>query len=160
MAINNGWLWLAAIGFGMMTLTPAFAADPIVGTWKLDVGSSRFVLPPPKEQTEVYRETASGEIELVLIRVQRDGKSTSTTLTWPSSGGAVHDPDGHLPKGETLVETSMAPGEWFVTYMRDGKQYLTMHKLISQDGATMRQTIKGVDPQGHPAEQIQLLRRQ
>jgi hypothetical protein len=149
-----------AIVFGIMTLAPAIAGDPIVGTWKLDVGSSKFVLPPPKEQTEVYRELASGEIEMVLTRVQSDGKSTSTTLTWPSSGGAVHDPYGHLPKGETLVETLLGPGEWFVTYMRNGKQYLTMHKLISPDGKTMRQTIRGLDPQGHPAEQIQVVRRQ
>ncbi len=146
MAINNGWLWLIAAGFGMMTLRLAIAADPIIGTWKLDVGSSKFVLPPPKEQTEVYRETDSGEIEVVLTRVQSDGTSTSITLTWPSSGGAVHDPDGQLPKGETLVETLLAPGEWFVTYMRNGKQYLTMHKLINPDGKTMLQTIKGLDP--------------
>lgn len=160
MRSKYGWLGLVVILFEMMTLTQASAADPIVGTWKLDVGSSKFVLPPPKEQTEVYRELASGDIEMVLTRVQSDGNSTSITLTWPSTGGAVHDPDGHLRKGETIVETLLGPGEWFVTYMKDGKQYLTMHKLISPDGKTMRQTIKGLDPQGHPAEQIQELRQQ
>jgi hypothetical protein len=41
-----------------------------------------------------------------------------------------------------------------------GKQFLTMHKLVSSDGSTMRQTIKGLDPQGRPGEQIQVLRRQ
>jgi hypothetical protein len=35
-----------------------------------------------------------------------------------------------------------------------------MHKLISPDGKTMHQTIKGLDPERHPAEQIQLLKRQ
>jgi len=45
MAINNGWLWLVTIGFGVITLTPATAADPIVGRWKLDMGSSKFVFP-------------------------------------------------------------------------------------------------------------------
>jgi hypothetical protein len=142
-----------------MTLRPASAADPIIGTWKLDVGSSKFVVAPPKEQTEVYRETDSGEIEMRLTRLQSDGKSTSTTLMWPSSGGAVHDIDGHLPKEQTLVATSVGPGEWFVTYMRNGKQYLVMHKLISKDGKTMRRTIKGLDAHGH-AEEIELLRRQ
>jgi hypothetical protein len=44
--------------------------------------------------------------------------------------------------------------------MRDGKQFLMMHKLISPDGRTMRQTIKGLDPEGRPAEQIQVLHRQ
>ena len=151
---------IGAFGIMTMNVTPAMAADLIVGTWKLDVGSSKFAVPPPKEQTEVYKELASGEIEMVLIRVQSDGKSTSRTLTWPSSGGTVQDPRGVLPKGETLVETSLGPGEWYVTYLMNGKQYLTMHKLISPDGQTMRQTIRGLDPQGHPGEQIQMLRRQ
>jgi hypothetical protein len=150
---------IEVLGMAMTTI-PAMAADPIIGTWKLDVGSSEFVLPPPKEQTEVYKELASGEIGLVLTRVQSDGGATSTQLTWPASGGAVHDPDGHLPKGETIVETLLGPGEWLVTYMRNGKQYLMMHKVISQEGKTMRQTIKGLDPQGRPAEQVQVLRRQ
>jgi hypothetical protein len=144
----------------VMMIIPAMAADPIIGTWKLDVGSSKFVLPPPKEQTELYKELASGEIGMVLTRVQSNGAATSTQLTWPADGGAVHDADGHVPKGQTYVETLLGPGEWLVTYMRNGKQYLTMHKVISEGGQTMRQTIKGLDPQGHPAEQIQVLRRQ
>jgi hypothetical protein len=153
-------IMVGILGIMIMTAMPATAADPIVGTWKLDVGSSKFFLPPPKEQTEMYRELASGEVEMVLTRLQSDGKSTSTTLRWPSGGGAVTDPDGHLPQGETLVETSLAPGEWYVTYLMKGKQFLTMHKLVSSDGSTMRQTIKGLDPQGRPGEQIQVLRRQ
>jgi hypothetical protein len=151
---------VGVLGIMIITATPAIAADPIVGTWKLDVGSSKFFLPPPMEQTEVYRELASGEIEMVLTRVQSDGKSASTTLRWPSGGGAVKDPDGNLPKGETLVETSLGPGEWYVTYLMNGEQFATMHKLVSADGKTMRQTIKGTDPQGRSGEQIQVLRRQ
>jgi hypothetical protein len=108
----------------------------------------------------VYREVDSGEIQFVLTRVQSDGASKSTELRWPVGGGVVHDPDGHVPKGETYVETLLGPGEWYVTYMRDGKQFLMMHKLISPDGRTMRQTIKGLDPEGRPAEQIQVLHRQ
>jgi hypothetical protein len=143
-----------------MTARLAMAADPIAGIWKLDVANSKFVVAPPKEQTEVYRELASGEIEMSLTRVQTDGASQSTKLTWPASGGAVHDPDGHLPKGETIVETLLGPGDWYVTYLMNGKQFLVMHKVISQDGQTMHQTIKGTDLQGRTGEQIQVLHRQ
>jgi hypothetical protein len=92
-----------------MVISPALASDPITGTWKLDLDNSKFVLPPPKEQTEVYRELVSGEIEMSLTRVQSDGASRLTKLTWPASGGVVHDPDGHLPKDETLVEPYWGP---------------------------------------------------
>ena len=65
-----------------------------------------------------------------------------------------------MPKGQTLVETWIAAGEWFVTYLMNGKQVLTMHKVVSEDRQTMRQTIKGVDTQGRPGKQIQVLHRQ
>jgi hypothetical protein len=145
-----------------MTASAAMAAEPIAGTWKLDVANSKFAsfISPPKEQTEVYRELASGEIEMVLTRVTSQGATTSTRLLWPAGGGAVKDPDGSLPKGQTLVETLLGPGEWYVTYLMNGKQVLTMHKVISQDGQTMRQTIQGVDSQGRAGEQIQVLHRQ
>jgi hypothetical protein len=90
----------------LTSATTGWAAEPIANAWKLDVNSSRFAISARKEQMEVYRETASGEIEMVLARTKAsDGKSTSTRLKWPSTGGAVQDPAGALPKGETIVET-------------------------------------------------------
>ena len=137
-------------------LPPLRAADPITGDWTLDVRSSKFVQPAPKEQTETYRELASGDIEFVLTRVQQDGSSTSETLTWPAAGGAVHDSGGVLPKGLTIVDTLLGPGDWLVTQLVNGKQFSTIHKVISQDGKTMTQTIKLVF---QPGEQIQVFHR-
>jgi hypothetical protein len=55
----------------------------------------------------------------------------------------------------------MAPGEWLVTYLlQGGKQVATMHKVISKDGKTMRQTIRGFDTDGKPFEQLQVFDRQ
>jgi hypothetical protein len=102
------------LGIGM-ALLPLRAADPLIGSWRLDIAHSKFVMPAPKEQTEVYQELPSGEIQLVLTRTQKDGASTSTTLTWPAAGGAVHDPAAALPKGDTIVETLLAPCDWLMT---------------------------------------------
>ena len=147
------------LGIGV-ALLPLRAADPIIGSWRLDTAGSKFVMPAPKEQTEVYRELASGDIQLVLTRTQKDGVSTSTTLTWPTAGGAVHDPAAALPKGDTIIETLLAPGDWLMTRLRNGTQYLTMHKLIGEDGKTMVQTIKAIGPRGRPVEQVQIFHRE
>jgi len=147
-------LTLQLLGAAAM-LTPLRAADPITGDWTLDVGSSKFVGPAPKEQIETYRELASRDIEFVLTRVQQNGSSTSTTLTWPAAGGAVHDSGGVQPKGWTAVETLLGPGDWLVTQMMNGKQLSTIHKVISQDGKTMIQTVKSF----FPGEQIQVFHR-
>ena len=146
--------------YGMM-VTPSRAADPITGTWKLDVRASRFVkFEAPKEQTESYKELASGEIEMIVTRVAKGGAQSTVRLTWPASGGAVQDPAGALGKGKSAIETMLDPGDWLVTFLENGKQWSTMRKVISPDGRTMTQTAKFVDPDGRTLTQIQVLRRQ
>ena len=146
--------------YGMM-VTPSRAADPITGTWKLDVRASRFVkFEAPKEQTESYKELASGEIEMIVTRVAKGGAQSTVRLTWPASGGAVQDPAGALGKGKSAIETMLGPGDWLVTFLENGKQWSTMRKVISPDGRTMNQTAKFVDPNGRTVTQIQVLRRQ
>jgi hypothetical protein len=146
--------------YGMM-VTPSPAADPITGTWKLDVRASRFVeFEAPKEQTESYKELASGEIEMILTRVANDGAQSTVRLTWPASGGAVQDHAGALGKGKSAIETMLGPGDWLVTFLENGKQWSTMRKVISPDGRTMTQTAKFVDPHGRTLTQIQVLQRQ
>jgi hypothetical protein len=151
-----------ALGLVIVAASAERAGDPIVGTWKLDVGKSKLVpsLSPPRAQTEAYREMPSGEIQLELTRIDDRGTSVSMIFTWPAGGGAVQDPRGSLPKGVTAVETLLAPGDWYVTFLTDGKQTMTMHKVISRDRKVMRQTLKGIDPQGRNVEQIQVLYRQ
>lgn len=150
---------LLIYGCGIMVM-PLRAADRITGTWKLDVGSSKFVGSPPKEHLETYSELATGDIQMVLSRTQKEGAPTTTRLTWPAHGGVVHDPESALPKGETVIETLLGPGDWLAIFLNDGKQVATMHKVISQDGKAMVQTIESVDSHGLPVEQVQVFHRQ
>ena len=91
---------IVALGITIGTALAARAADPIVGTWKLDVSKSKLVasLSPPKAQTEVYRELASGQIELELTRVNNEGASTSVIFSWPAGGGVVQVLEMACPK--------------------------------------------------------------
>jgi hypothetical protein len=151
-----------ALGLAMVTASAAVTEDPIVGTWKLDVRKSKLVqsLSPPTAQTEIYRELPSGRIELELTKIDEHGTSDSMTLTWSAGGGIVQDLRSSLPKGLTVIETRLEPGDWYVTFLMDGTQFMTMHKVISHDKKVMRQTVKGLDPHGHYVEQIQVLYRQ
>jgi hypothetical protein len=44
--------------------------------------------------------------------------------------------------------------------MQNGKQTLTIHKIISEDGKTMRQTVTSVDSKGKPFEELRVFERQ
>jgi len=148
---------------------PIRLADPIIGTWKLNLAKSKLTpIPaynwaPPKEQTESYREIDGGRIERTSTTTGIDGSvNSSGKLIWPAQGGTVQIqqiPPGN-PPGISFVETLMAPGEWHVTTMLDGKQVMTRHKVISKDGKTMRQTVEIMDPQGKLVEQLEVYDRQ
>ncbi len=103
-----------------------WAADPIIGTWKLNIEKSKF--PPdypniPKEQTETYRELSGDQIELTYQNVDQDGSSTLLIETYPIQGGMATVQKGDIPY--SFVQTRIAQDEWYVTYLLDGKQVIT-----------------------------------
>ena len=61
---------------------PAMAADPIVGTWSLNIPKSQFspVLAaltqqqPPKQRTETYREIEGNQIEFSSTQLEPTGR--------------------------------------------------------------------------------------
>jgi hypothetical protein len=50
----------------------------------------------------------------------------------------------------SILEALLAPGEWLVIAMQDGRQVATRRKVISKDGKTMRQTVRSFAPDGKP----------
>ena len=128
------------------------AADPIIGAWKLNIAKSKFLptRPVPKELTEVYRELPDGQIELTWKNTQADGSSILQVFAFPAQGGMVKVLKGDTPN--SFVQTRISEDEWWVTYLLEGKQVMTRHKLISKDRKTLRQTLKGVDDEGKSFE--------
>ena len=63
---------------GMLALGMSlWAADPAIGTWKLDAAKSKYTPgPPPKSATITYEETADG-IKRTGESVDAEGKTTS-----------------------------------------------------------------------------------
>src|SRR5579872_3503323 len=86
------FLGMLALG---MTL---WAADPAVGTWKLNTAKSKYTPGPvPKSAIVTYEETADG-IKRTGESVDADGKATSFTYTakydgkdYPVSGSDLYD---------------------------------------------------------------------
>ena len=153
----------ALLLFAVLGLTGSlWAADPIIGTWKLNLAKSTFAPnapPPPKEQTEIYSYLNTGEIELTYKNIEKDGTSTLLVLTWPAQGGAVKVLQGDIPKSMSWVEILIG-GEWYVALLQDGRQAYTRHKIVSKDGKILRQSFRSTDSQGKPYENILVFDRQ
>jgi len=137
-----------------------WAADPIIGTWKLNFEKSRGtegMESPAKEITYVYRETDSGLIEVDQKRIFMDNTSDSVLDIFPAQGGAFLTQG---IEGMFLIEVYLNPGEWCGVYIQDGKQVVTRHKIVSEDGKSLTQTIRAIDDGDGPVEIIEVFERQ
>ena len=138
-----------------------WAADPIIGTWKLNFEKSDKKLPPqlveiykqyprPKEAYQTYKEIEGDLLELTHKMIFADGSTRSSKWVCPKRGGRVKR---LLPEPLTddmlYTYTKLGSGEWILSYMKDNKQIHAMHKIVSEDGKTLNVTRYDTDPEGN-----------
>lgn len=123
----------------------AFAADAVVGTWKLNVAKSKFSGTAPASGTRVYTESADGTT-LNQKMVGSDGKEMSMQVNL-APDGKVHpisgnpDTDGGTGKAINARTTNF-------TLMKGGKTVGTVHRVVSADGKTLTVHNKGTHVDG------------
>ena len=103
----------------------------------------------PREKIEVY-EQAGDQIILTTTATMSDGRSFSGRYAWPAQGGiAGVQEDVPAFAGITIIETLIAPGEWYATFLKNGKQLMVIHKVVGEDGKTLCLNYTGADAQGN-----------
>src|SRR5215469_6491821 len=66
----------------------SMAADPFVGSWKLNSAKTKYKTGmPPKEQTVTFSEEGS-DLHVMVKGTSSDGQAISTHFTVPTAGGA------------------------------------------------------------------------
>ena len=130
------------------TATLVWAADPVVGTWSLNLAKSKFNPgPAPKQEARIYE--AQGEGTRVTVRtIAADGHSTTVNVAanydgkdYPVTGASDHD-------AIALTKTNARGAEGKLTHA--GKVVATITREISPDGQTMTITYKTADNQDRP----------
>jgi hypothetical protein len=113
---------------------PAFAADPIVGTWKLNVAKSKFS--PGQEvkaSTRVYTE-ANGVYTLEQKLTGADGKETSYHVQYSDGKEMKQDMGGPL---DATRAKKVDANTWNFELKKDGKVVGHVHRVVSADGKTL-----------------------
>lgn len=148
--MRKATLLLAVVGLASFL----WAADPSVGTWKCNVAQSKFAPSTQaavKEETLVKRALDPDQFELTVTGTRTDGSAISSKSTHPQKGGLVKNQPAPSA-GQMSVVTVISPSDFYLTLLQDGKQVQVTHILVSKDGKTMRNTIKGTDAKGKPFE--------
>ena len=135
---------LALIVLGTIFAGSAYAADPIVGTWKLNVAKSKFSPgPPPQAGTRVYTESA-GMYTLEQKITGVDGKQGVTKLQYR---------DGQEVKQSGAPDSTVAKkvdaNTWDFDINLDGKAIGHVHRVVSTDGKML--TVHNTGRQGDAA---------
>ncbi len=145
---------LAAVFFA----SPSFAADPIVGTWKLNVAKSKFNTGAALiAGTRVYSE-ANGLYTLDQKLTGADGKETSLRIQY-RDGEDVKDVAG--PSGtDTTHAKKIDAKNWAFELKKDGKVVGHVHRVVSGDGKTLTVHNTGVQLSGSKGDETLVFDKQ
>ncbi|MBV8496168.1 MAG: hypothetical protein JO361_05220 [Gammaproteobacteria bacterium] len=113
---------------------PALAADPIIGTWKLNVAKSTFSQGHALTAgTRVYSE-ADGLYTLEQKLTGADGKTVSNTATYRDGKEVKQAPGG---AADAAVAKKVDANTWDFEIKKDGKVVGRVHRVVSADGKSM-----------------------
>jgi hypothetical protein len=136
---------------------PALAADPIVGTWKLNVAKSKFS--PGQElkaSTRVYSE-ANGVYTLDQKVTGADGKEVSYRVEYTDGKDVKQSTQSPL---DTTHAKKIDANTWDFDLKKDGKVVGHVHRVVSADGKTLTAHNTGMMLSGVSGDQTLVFDKQ
>ncbi|MBI2681332.1 MAG: hypothetical protein HYX25_10060 [Candidatus Solibacter usitatus] len=146
-------IWVALASVAM------FAADNTVGTWKYNAAKSKSTSANPiKSQTDVREATPDGGAKLTRTTQYTDGTTASYSVSFKYDGKEY--PATGAPYDSVSVKRIDANTYSFETKKAGGKYHMKGQTVISKDGKTLTQTIRGTDAQGKPVTATAVFEKQ
>jgi hypothetical protein len=122
-----------------------FAADPQMGTWKLNVAKSQ-ITPGTLKYTTVIVESMLEKVKVVGDGIDADGKSVHSVWTG-NFDGKDYAVTGD-PIAETRSYTKVDDRTLNSTVKKGGKTIDTVRIVVSADGKSRTVTVSGTTPRG------------
>ena len=134
-----------AVALSFTATAACFAANPQMGTWKLNEAKSKLVPGMGKNTMVVYAEQKD-KIKITVDGVDKDGKPTHSVWVGKWDGKA-YPVKGNLPYNSVAYRVvNDRTNE--ITAMKDGKIGWTGRITVAPDGKSRTVTISGTDEGG------------
>jgi hypothetical protein len=146
---------IAALG----TTAHAQSANPFLGTWKVNVGKSKYSNGAPPRSSVTTIEAAGSGVKYTVDQVS----STGETLHWEFTGaydGKDNKVVGKNPNGDSVALTRVGANTVRQVNKLGGKVTITQVAVVSADGKTRTLTATGTNPQGQPVNNVTVYDRQ
>ena len=129
-----------------LAVAACFAANPQMGTWKLNEAKSRFT-PGATKNTMVVYEAAGDQVKVTVNGVNAKGKSTHNQWTGRFDGKnypVTGDPNSDARSYKKIDDRTLE-----LTIWNHGRVTGTGRIAVSADGKSRTITSSGTDAKGH-----------
>jgi len=134
-----------AMALSFIATAACLAANPHMGTWRLNETKSKIPSEMGKNTTVTYAE-AKDEVKVTVDGVDKDGKPTHSV--WVGKfDGKTYPVKGNLPY-DSVAYKVVNDRTNDITTMKDGKTAWTGRITVAADGKSRTVTINGTDAQG------------
>ena len=134
-----------AVALSFAAAAACFAANPHMGTWKLNEAKSKIPSGMGKNTTVTYAE-AKDEVKVTVDGVDKDGKPTHSVWVGKFDGKA-YPVKGNLPY-DSVAYKVVNDRTNDITTIKDGKSVWTGKITVAADGKSRAVTINGTDADG------------
>jgi hypothetical protein len=141
----NTRIAVMAVALSFAAATACFAANPHMGTWKLNEAKSKLIPGMGKNTTVTYSEQKD-KMKVTVDGVDKDGKPTHSVWIGKADGKA-YPVKGNLPYNSVAYKV-VNERTYDLTAMKDGKMLWTGKSTISADGKSRTVTLNGTGPDG------------
>jgi hypothetical protein len=138
------------------TVSVAQAANPLVGTWKLNAAKSKGTA--FKSGTTKVEATPAG-IKFTVELVNAAGAATNWSFA-ANYDGKDYPLTGSSPYGDTVSLTRVNERTTRISVKQAGKPTVTQTIEVSADGKTRTTTTKGTDTKGQPVDALSFYEKQ
>jgi hypothetical protein len=133
------------LAFCFLARGACFAADPQMGTWKLNEAKSKITSGTTKFTT-VTLKNMFGNIKITGDGTDADGKPRH--VEWSGKFDGKDYPVTGDPSGDTRSYRKVNDRTLEVTVKKTGKVRVTARSVVSADGKSRTATVSGTTPKG------------
>jgi hypothetical protein len=136
---------VVTVALSLVAAAACFAANPQIGTWKLNEAKSKIPAGMGKNTTVVYAEQKD-KIKVTVDGVNKDGKPTHSVWVGKFDGKA-YPVKGNLPYNSVAYKM-VNDRTNDITTMKDGKIAWSGQITVSADGKSRTVTLNGTGADG------------
>ena len=145
------------IAFCFLAAAACFAADPQMGTWKLNEAKSK-ITPGTLKNTHVVYSSMSGEVKITADGIDANGKPSHTE--WSGKFDGKDYPVAGDPNSDARSYTKVNERTLTTTNKKSGKVTVTGQIVVSSDGKSRTVTISGTTPKGKKFQNVAVYDKQ